>query len=70
MMLVNISTDMPLPTPRSVISSPIHMITAVPATIVIIMVAMVSTEGSGISGWLTAEQSVPGNRFPERASST
>src|SRR5205814_9664743 len=61
---------MPLPMPRSVTSSPIHMITAVPATIVIIMVAMVSTEGSGISGWLTAEQAVPENRSPERASST
>ena len=56
--------------PRSVMSSAIHMITAVPATIVIIMVAMVSTEGSGISGWLTAEQAVPENRLPERASST
>ncbi len=29
---VNISTLMPLPTPRSVISSPSHMMTAVPAT--------------------------------------
>jgi hypothetical protein len=28
---VKISTDMPLPTPRSVMSSPSHMITAVPA---------------------------------------
>ena len=67
---MKIITDMPLPMPRSVTSSPIHMITAVPATIVIIMVAMVSTVGCGISGWFTAEQSVPGNRFPERASST
>ena len=31
---VKISSDMPLPTPRSVISSPNHMITAVPAVIV------------------------------------
>ena len=30
---VKISSDMPLPTPRSVISSPIHMITPVPAVI-------------------------------------
>ena len=32
-----ISTDMPLPTPRSVTSSPSHMITAVPAVIVMTM---------------------------------
>ena len=31
---VKISTDMPLPMPRSVISSPSHMITAVPAVMV------------------------------------
>ena len=31
MIEVKISTDMPLPTPRSVMSSPSHMITAVPA---------------------------------------
>ena len=67
---MKIITDMPLPMPRSVMSSPIHMTTAVPDTIVIVMVAMVSTEGFGISGWLTAEQPVPGNRLPERASST
>ena len=35
---VKIITDMPLPTPRSVISSPIHMMTLVPAVIVKIMV--------------------------------
>jgi len=34
---VKISTDMPLPTPRSVISSPSHMMTPVPAVIVRIM---------------------------------
>ena len=44
---VKIISDMPLPTPRSVISSPIHMITAVPDTIVITMVAMVIGVGSG-----------------------
>ena len=31
---VKISTDMPLPTPRSVMSSPSHMMTLVPAVIV------------------------------------
>ena len=34
---VKIRTDMPLPTPRSVMSSPSHMITPVPAVIVRIM---------------------------------
>ena len=34
MTCVKISSDMPLPTPRSVISSPNHMITAVPAVMV------------------------------------
>ena len=34
---VKISTDMPLPTPRSVMSSPSHMMTPVPAVIVKIM---------------------------------
>ena len=41
---------MPLPTPRSVISSPSHMMTAVPAVMVITIVAMVKTESFGISG--------------------
>ena len=34
---MKISTDMPLPTPRSVMSSPSHMMTPVPAVIVRIM---------------------------------
>ena len=67
---MKIITDMPLPMPRSVISSPIHMITAVPETIVISMVAMVSTPGCGISGWFAAEQPEPENRLPERAACT
>ena len=37
---VKISNDMPLPMPRSVISSPSHMITAVPAVIVTTSVAI------------------------------
>ncbi len=40
---VKISSDMPLPMPRSVISSPSHMITAVPAVIVITMISMVDS---------------------------
>src|SRR5580704_7437772 len=70
MMDVNISTDMPLPTPRSVISSPIHMITAVPDTIVITMVRMVNTDGSGISGWDAGPQPLPENAAPVRAACT
>ena len=38
---VNISTLMPLPTPRSVISSPSHMMTAVPAVMQMTIVASV-----------------------------
>ena len=39
---VNISTLMPLPTPRSVISSPSHMMTAVPAVMQMTIVASVA----------------------------
>ena len=70
MMLVNISTDMPMPTPRSVISSPIHMITAVPDTIVITMVPMVTGVGFGISGWNAGPQPLPGNAAPVLAACT
>ena len=41
MIWVKIRMDMPLPTPRSVISSPSHMMTAVPAVMVITIVVMV-----------------------------
>ena len=43
---VKIRTDMPLPTPRSVISSPSHMTMPVPA--VIVMTRMVSVSQSGM----------------------
>ena len=49
-MLTNISSDMPLPMPRSVISSPNHMITAVPAVIVSTMMARLNTVLSGMIG--------------------
>ena len=49
MIEVKISSDMPLPTPRSVMSSPSHMMTAVPAVIVAIMTKIVKIESSGIS---------------------
>ena len=62
---VKMRIDMPLPTPRSVISSPIHMMTAVPDTMVITMVAIVKTDAFGIRGVLQF-----GYRRPDRASST
>ena len=61
---VKIMTDMPLPTPRSVISSPIHMITAVPATMVMTIVAMRKTDASGMT-----DSVQPGKSVPLRASS-
>ena len=47
---VKIRIDMPLPMPRSVISSPSHMITAVPAVIVITMTRNVVVLSSCSSG--------------------
>ena len=60
--MVKMSTDMPLPTPRSVISSPSHMMTAVPAVMQMTMVVMVNTDEFGISDSLQL-----GNRLPDRA---
>ena len=48
MIWVKIRTDMPLPTPRSVRSSPSHMITAVPAVMMMTIVVIVKTDGLGI----------------------
>ena len=62
---VKIISDMPLPTPRSVISSPSHMMTAVPAVMVMTIVVMVNTVGLGISGTVQ-----PLIRLPDRASAT
>ena len=70
MTVVKISTDMPLPTPRSVISSPIHMMTVVPATMVITIVAMLNTEAFGISALAVPDAPQPLNRVPDLASST
>src|SRR6185312_964802 len=53
---------MPLPTPRSVISSPSHMMTAVPAVMQITIVLMVKTEELGI------RLLQPVIRLPDRAS--
>ncbi len=62
---VKIRIDMPLPMPRSVISSPSHMITAVPAVIVMTMtrkVVVLSSCRSGFSQFCS--------RLPVRASAT
>ena len=47
---VKIKIDIPFPTPRSVINSPNHMITEVPAVITAIMVMIRCHEVSGIIG--------------------
>ncbi len=65
MIEVKISTDMPLPTPRSVTSSPSHMITAVPAVRVMTRTPIRNSESSGMIFWLQ-----PWMRLPERASAT
>ena len=62
---VNISSDMPLPTPLPVMSSPSHMITAVPAIIVMTMSAMLNTDGSRMIAVVQ-----PGISRLERASAT
>src|SRR6202453_549423 len=64
MTCVKIMTDMPLPTPRSVISSPIHMMTAVPATMVMTIVAMRNTDA-----FVMTDSVQPGKSVPLRASS-
>ena len=66
---VKIISDMPLPTPRSVISSPSHMMTAVPAVIVMTMVVMVKIDWFGIRLEQVAPPVVP-NRLPDLASAT
>ena len=57
---VKIRIDMPLPMPRSVISSPSHMITAVPAVIVMTMTRNVAVPSSCSSGRAAALQQVAG----------
>ena len=45
-MLAKMSSDMPLPMPRCVISSPIHMMNAVPASSEIRMTTCVEPNGN------------------------
>ena len=57
---VKIRSDIPLPTPRSVISSPIHMIKPVPAVIVItISVMAIGDESVRIGSTQSAPKSAP-----------
>ena len=66
MMDVKISTDMPLPTPRSVMSSPNHMMTAVPAVMTMIMTRMTQTDVVGDQALVAAaEQGARGARQRE-----
>src|SRR5680860_1294116 len=62
---VKIRIDMPLPTPRSVIISPSHMIRPVPAVIVATISVIVTSESFGMTG--TGQ---PGKRLPDRATAT
>ena len=47
-MLTKMMSDMPLPMPRCVMSSPIHMINAVPATSVNTTMKSVSSSGTSV----------------------
>lgn len=68
---VKIRTDMPLPTPRSVISSPSHITTPVPAVIVITRMVRVSQSGIPVPlGTIGNWSQRFWNSCPERASAT
>ena len=56
-MLTKMISDIPLPMPRWVISSPSHMMSAVPAVIVMMMVSTLRTVKSGI-------RSMPAGELP------
>ncbi|MNT86472.1 hypothetical protein D3C72_2267670 [compost metagenome] len=64
-MEVKISSDMPLPTPFSVTSSPIHMMRPVPAVNVMMMRMVVMMLSSGMMG-----SAQPGSNWPDRAKDT
>ena len=51
-MLAKMSSDMPLPMPRWVMSSPIHMISAVPAMSVMTMITFVRRSNPGTTDLL------------------
>ncbi len=58
-MEVKMSSDMPLPMPRSVMSSPNHMMRPVPAVMVMMMSSRLMTEPSGRIGLLQFGKSAP-----------
>ena len=62
MIEVKIRIDMPLPIPRSVISSPSHMMTAVPEVMVTTIVAMTQIDSFGMMSELQDWNSRPGVR--------
>ncbi len=62
---VKINSDMPLPMPRSVMRSPIHMMSTVPAVMVSTIVVMTFQDSLGTIG-----TSQPGKNAPLRASVT
>ena len=62
MIEVKIRIDMPLPMPRSVISSPSHMMTPVPAVITSTIVVISHNDSSGMMSALQAGNSWPGVR--------
>ena len=64
---VKISSDMPLPMPRSVMSSPIHMMRPVPAVIVMTMRMMAYQVSFVMQVLSTPRTPVVPNRAPERA---
>ena len=67
---MKINSDMPLPTPRSVMSSPIHMMRPLPAFITRIMSRMAYQESS-VSSWLHCGVPVDcGKSAPLRATVT
>ena len=53
-MEVKMSSDMPLPMPRSVMSSPSHMMRPVPAVMVMMMSSGVTIESPGTMSWARA----------------
>ncbi len=60
-----ISSDMPLPTPRSVISSPNHISIAAPAVITMIMVMISGIDWLGMSCSSQPWNNCPGERARE-----
>ena len=66
MIEVKISTDMPLPTPRSVMSSPNHITMAVPAVITTIITRMTHTPWFGMICSLHPLKRAPGVRARDR----